>query len=128
MLLDLPNRKITQKFLIPDAYTGFRAPRSDCSFSGDGKLLVAALGDGTIRWYRARDNAELMARQGAAVHLPQAELTPARLAELLKGFTRESLRAMAEQARTLARPQAAARVADQIEALVPPHVVEKAVA
>ncbi|MFT3878775.1 MAG: WD40 repeat domain-containing serine/threonine protein kinase [Gemmatales bacterium] len=25
VLLDLPNRKITQKFLIPDAYTGFRA-------------------------------------------------------------------------------------------------------
>jgi UDP-N-acetylglucosamine--N-acetylmuramyl-(pentapeptide) pyrophosphoryl-undecaprenol N-acetylglucosamine transferase len=75
-----------------------------------------------------RDNAELMARQGAALHLPQTELTAERLAALLKGYTRESLRAMAEQARALAKPQAAARVADQIEALVPPRAAQRVVA
>jgi UDP-N-acetylglucosamine--N-acetylmuramyl-(pentapeptide) pyrophosphoryl-undecaprenol N-acetylglucosamine transferase len=65
-----------------------------------------------------RDNAQWMAGQGAAVHLPQAELSPQRLADLLCGLTREALQAMAEQARRLARPRAAARVADEIESMV----------
>jgi UDP-N-acetylglucosamine--N-acetylmuramyl-(pentapeptide) pyrophosphoryl-undecaprenol N-acetylglucosamine transferase len=65
-----------------------------------------------------RDNAAWMAQQGAALHLPQAELTPAGLAAALHGLTREGLLAMAVKARALARPQAAARVADEIEALV----------
>jgi UDP-N-acetylglucosamine--N-acetylmuramyl-(pentapeptide) pyrophosphoryl-undecaprenol N-acetylglucosamine transferase len=65
-----------------------------------------------------RDNAEWLARHGAGVHLPQAELSPRRLADLLAGLTRETLVAMANAARALARPHAAARVADQIEGLV----------
>jgi UDP-N-acetylglucosamine--N-acetylmuramyl-(pentapeptide) pyrophosphoryl-undecaprenol N-acetylglucosamine transferase len=59
-----------------------------------------------------------MAQYGAALHLPQAELTPERLAETLRGLTRESLVPMAEKARALARPRAAARVADELERLV----------
>jgi WD40 repeat protein len=31
------------------------------NLSSDGRLVVAALGDGTIRWYRARDGAEVLA-------------------------------------------------------------------
>ena len=65
-----------------------------------------------------RDNAQWLAGHGAGLHLPQAELTPQRLAELLGTLTREALLAMATKARTLAKPQAAARVADQIESLV----------
>jgi len=65
-----------------------------------------------------RDNAAWMARQGAAVHLPQDGLTPLSLAGVLAAQTREGLLAMAEQARKLARPDAAARVADEIEKLV----------
>ncbi|MBX3636245.1 MAG: UDP-N-acetylglucosamine--N-acetylmuramyl-(pentapeptide) pyrophosphoryl-undecaprenol N-acetylglucosamine transferase, partial [Rubrivivax sp.] len=65
-----------------------------------------------------RDNAAWMAAQGAAVHLPQAELSPAKLAELLRGLDREALLAMAGKARALAQPQAVARVADEIEKLV----------
>ncbi len=64
-----------------------------------------------------RDNAEFMARQGAALHLPQGELTPHKLAELLRGMDREALVAMATKARACAKPQAAARVADLIEGL-----------
>jgi len=67
-----------------------------------------------------RDNAEYMARHGAAVHLPQAELTAAKLADALAGLDRPALQAMATKARALARPQAAARVADLIEGLVKP--------
>ena len=67
-----------------------------------------------------RDNAAWMAQQGAAIHLPQADLTPARLAETLRGLDRAALLAMADRARRLARPHAAARVADEIEKLVRP--------
>jgi len=66
-----------------------------------------------------RDNAAWMAQRGAARHLPQAELTPESLATLLADLDRDTLRGMAERARLLARPQAAARVADAIEKLVP---------
>ena len=65
-----------------------------------------------------RDNALFMAQHGAAIHLPQAEMTPERLAELLHGLDRASLQAMADKAHSLARPRAAARVADEIELLV----------
>lgn len=64
-----------------------------------------------------RDNAQWLAGQGAALHLPQAELTPQRLAQTLQGLHRDSLLAMACKARALAQPHAAARVADEIEAL-----------
>ena len=65
-----------------------------------------------------RDNAQYMADHGAARHLPQSELTPERLAAELRAATRAGLLAMAERARSLARPQAAARVADELERLV----------
>jgi UDP-N-acetylglucosamine--N-acetylmuramyl-(pentapeptide) pyrophosphoryl-undecaprenol N-acetylglucosamine transferase len=65
-----------------------------------------------------RDNAGWLAAHGAGIHLPQAELTPRRLADLIAGLTRESLVAMATKARALAKPRAAARVADEIEGLV----------
>lgn len=65
-----------------------------------------------------RDNAQWLAGQGAGLHLPQAELSPKRLAEILSGLTREALLAMATKARALAKPKAAARVADEIERLV----------
>ncbi|MCZ2439556.1 MAG: undecaprenyldiphospho-muramoylpentapeptide beta-N-acetylglucosaminyltransferase [Burkholderiales bacterium] len=68
-----------------------------------------------------RDNAAWMAQHEAAIHLPQAELTPARLADDLKALTRARLLAMACKARALARPQAAARVADAIEAAAAPR-------
>ena len=65
-----------------------------------------------------RDNATYMAGHGAAIHLPQVELTAERLAELLQSLDRPALLAMAEKARSLARADAAARVADLIERLV----------
>jgi UDP-N-acetylglucosamine--N-acetylmuramyl-(pentapeptide) pyrophosphoryl-undecaprenol N-acetylglucosamine transferase len=65
-----------------------------------------------------RANAEHLAAAGAGMHLPQAELTPRRLADTLRALDRTALLAMAAKARAMARPQAAARVADEIEALV----------
>lgn len=65
-----------------------------------------------------RDNAQYMARHGAALHQVQADMTAAGLAALLTGLDRAELLKMAERARALARPHAAARLADQIEGLV----------
>ena len=65
-----------------------------------------------------RDNAQWLAGQGAAVHLPQAEFTPAALAQRLQALDREALLAMARRARSLAQPQAAARVADELQRLL----------
>jgi UDP-N-acetylglucosamine--N-acetylmuramyl-(pentapeptide) pyrophosphoryl-undecaprenol N-acetylglucosamine transferase len=65
-----------------------------------------------------RDNAKFMAQHGAALHVPQEELSPQKLADLLRSLDREQLQAMADKARHLGRPRAAARVADEIEGLV----------
>jgi UDP-N-acetylglucosamine--N-acetylmuramyl-(pentapeptide) pyrophosphoryl-undecaprenol N-acetylglucosamine transferase len=65
-----------------------------------------------------RDNAEHMARHGAAVHLPQTELNSRTLADKLSALDRAQLLQMANAARVLAKPQAAARVADELERLV----------
>ena len=67
-----------------------------------------------------RGNAEHLARAGAAIHLPQSELTAAALADRLARIDRAQLLAMAEAARALSRPHAAARVADELDALVRP--------
>jgi len=60
-------------------------------------------------------NAEFLAARGAAMHLPQVELTAARLAGLLDGLTRERLLEMAKAARAQGRPDATATVAAVIE-------------
>jgi UDP-N-acetylglucosamine--N-acetylmuramyl-(pentapeptide) pyrophosphoryl-undecaprenol N-acetylglucosamine transferase len=65
-----------------------------------------------------RDNAQWLAAQGGAVHLPQPELTAERLAAELLKLDRARLLDMATRSRAQARPQAAARVADEIEAQV----------
>ncbi len=65
-----------------------------------------------------RDNAEFMARHGAALHLAQSQLTPEVLARQLAELDRWQLMNMAGMARSLARPQAAVRVADELEKLV----------
>lgn len=57
-------------------------------------------------------NARYLSDCGAALLLPQTELTPQRLAQSITSFTRESLLAMATAARTLGRPEASQIVAN----------------
>jgi UDP-N-acetylglucosamine--N-acetylmuramyl-(pentapeptide) pyrophosphoryl-undecaprenol N-acetylglucosamine transferase len=57
-------------------------------------------------------NARFLVDAGGAVLLPQAELSPQRLAQLLQELPRERLLAMARFARRVARPDATERVAD----------------
>ncbi|MFN9771437.1 MAG: undecaprenyldiphospho-muramoylpentapeptide beta-N-acetylglucosaminyltransferase [Burkholderiales bacterium] len=62
-------------------------------------------------------NARFLSERGAALLVPQAELTPEGLAARLDGLDRTALLAMAERARALAKPDAAAQVADACEAI-----------
>jgi UDP-N-acetylglucosamine--N-acetylmuramyl-(pentapeptide) pyrophosphoryl-undecaprenol N-acetylglucosamine transferase len=58
-------------------------------------------------------NARFLAERGAAVLVPQHELTPQKLADLLRDFTRDALLAMAQKARGVAKPDATQVVADE---------------
>lgn len=87
---------------------------SELCAAGVPSLLVPFIARTTAH---QRDNAQFMAQHGAALHLPQTELSPERLAATLAGLDRSTLLPMAERARALARPRAAARVADELEEL-----------
>jgi UDP-N-acetylglucosamine--N-acetylmuramyl-(pentapeptide) pyrophosphoryl-undecaprenol N-acetylglucosamine transferase len=56
-------------------------------------------------------NARYLSENGAAVLLPQTEMTPAKLAQFIGGFNRDTLLTMAQRARALGKPQATATVA-----------------
>jgi UDP-N-acetylglucosamine--N-acetylmuramyl-(pentapeptide) pyrophosphoryl-undecaprenol N-acetylglucosamine transferase len=88
---------------------------SELCAAGVPALLVPFIASTTAH---QRDNAKWMAAQGAALHLPQNELSAELLAKTLAGLSRDSLLLIAQKARALARPRAAARVADEIEKLV----------
>ncbi|RPI48040.1 MAG: undecaprenyldiphospho-muramoylpentapeptide beta-N-acetylglucosaminyltransferase [Betaproteobacteria bacterium] len=60
-------------------------------------------------------NAQALAGAGASILVPQAELTPDRLAGVLRSLDRPRLLEMACRARSLGRPQAAREVADVCE-------------
>ncbi|WP_035383341.1 undecaprenyldiphospho-muramoylpentapeptide beta-N-acetylglucosaminyltransferase [Ferriphaselus sp. R-1] len=62
-------------------------------------------------------NAKFLADHGAAILLPQPELTAEKLAGMLQEMTRERALAMAEAARALAKPDSARQVAKVCEEL-----------
>jgi UDP-N-acetylglucosamine--N-acetylmuramyl-(pentapeptide) pyrophosphoryl-undecaprenol N-acetylglucosamine transferase len=64
-----------------------------------------------------RDNAQWMATQGAAIHLPQGELNASRLGTLLGGMHRGECRDMALAARAVGRRDANGAIADILEQL-----------
>ena len=63
-------------------------------------------------------NARFLAERGAAMVLPQSELEPIGLADILRGLDRERLLDMARRARELAKADAAVVVANECELLV----------
>jgi UDP-N-acetylglucosamine--N-acetylmuramyl-(pentapeptide) pyrophosphoryl-undecaprenol N-acetylglucosamine transferase len=69
-----------------------------------------------------RRNAEVMAQAGAAELLPEADLTPPKLQQLLSGLLAhpETLRIMSDKARSLAHPDAAERIAAMAMAIARP--------
>jgi UDP-N-acetylglucosamine--N-acetylmuramyl-(pentapeptide) pyrophosphoryl-undecaprenol N-acetylglucosamine transferase len=56
-------------------------------------------------------NARFLADHGAALLIPQQELTAQRLSEVVAGLTRERLVGMAQAARAVGRPEATCAVA-----------------
>jgi len=63
------------------------------------------------------DNANWMAAQKAAIHLPQAQLSAPQLAQLLQSLTREQCCEMALAARAVGKRDANAAIADILEQL-----------
>jgi UDP-N-acetylglucosamine--N-acetylmuramyl-(pentapeptide) pyrophosphoryl-undecaprenol N-acetylglucosamine transferase len=58
-------------------------------------------------------NARFLSGRGAALLLPQTDLTPQKLAELIRSMDRRKLLAMAQNARALGKPEAAKLVAQR---------------
>lgn len=85
---------------------------SELAAAGVASVLVPFVASTTSH---QRDNAQYMAANGAAIHLPQSELGASRLAELLRSLTRDRLLAMAVAARSIGKPEATQSVAAIIE-------------
>jgi UDP-N-acetylglucosamine--N-acetylmuramyl-(pentapeptide) pyrophosphoryl-undecaprenol N-acetylglucosamine transferase len=64
-----------------------------------------------------RDNAQWMAKQNAAIHLPQQELSAPRVAQLLESLTRGDCREMAIAAQAVGKRDANEAIADILEKL-----------
>jgi len=87
---------------------------SELTAAGVASVLVPFVASTTSH---QRDNAIWMAQQKAAVHLPQGELNPQRLAQLLQDTTRDDCLAMAEAAQAVGRRDANAAIAQVLETL-----------
>lgn len=90
---------------------------SEIAVAGVASILVPLVVSTTSH---QRDNAQWMTKHGAAIHLPQAEMTSERLAGMLQELTREYLLKMAQAARLLGKPDATAAIADELEAIALP--------
>jgi len=64
-----------------------------------------------------RDNAQWMARQNAAIHMPQSEMNPRSLATLLETLTRSACLTMATAARGVGKRDANDAIAQVLEQL-----------
>jgi UDP-N-acetylglucosamine--N-acetylmuramyl-(pentapeptide) pyrophosphoryl-undecaprenol N-acetylglucosamine transferase len=87
---------------------------SELTAAGVPSVLVPLVASTTSH---QRDNAQWMAKQKAAIHLPQTELNPERLAQLLQSLTRENCLKMAEAAHAIGRRQANEAIANVLEEL-----------
>lgn len=87
---------------------------SELTAAGVASVLVPLVASTTSH---QRDNAQWMANQKAAVHLPQGELNPERMAQLLQSLTREECRTMAGAAHGIGRRQANEAIANVLEEL-----------
>ena len=87
---------------------------SELTAAGIASILVPLVASTTSH---QRDNAQWMATQKAAIHLPQTDLTPAHLASLLQTMTREVCATMAGAAYDNGRRDANEAIAAVLEQL-----------
>jgi len=88
---------------------------SELTAVGVASVLVPFIASSTDH---QRENAILMAAHGAGIHLPQAELTPKRLAEEIKKLSREECLAMAKAAYAMGKRDANERIAEVLTEVV----------
>ena len=91
---------------------------SELTAAGVPSVLVPLVASTTSH---QRDNAQWMEMKGAAVHLPQTEMTPQVLADLFTAANREACAAMAQAAYQVGRRNANAEIADVLERLATPQ-------
>jgi UDP-N-acetylglucosamine--N-acetylmuramyl-(pentapeptide) pyrophosphoryl-undecaprenol N-acetylglucosamine transferase len=87
---------------------------SELTAAGVASVLVPFVASTTSH---QRDNATWMAAQKAAVHLPQGELNPQGLAQLLQTLRRDDCLRMAEAAQAVGRRDANEAIAQVLEEL-----------
>jgi len=87
---------------------------SELAVAGVASVLVPLVASTTAH---QRDNAEWMLSQQAAIHLPQTELTPQRLAVKLQALSRADCLTMAEAAYAIGQRQANQAIANVLEEL-----------
>jgi len=87
---------------------------SELTAAGIASVLVPLVASTTSH---QRDNARWMAQQKAAIHLPQSEMTPPALADLLQNTTRTACLAMAQAAYENGRRNANEAIAEVLEEL-----------
>ena len=87
---------------------------SELTAAGIASILVPLVASTTTH---QRDNATWMAAMQAAIHLPQTELTPARLAKQLQDLTRAACKTMAQAAYENGRRDANEAIATILEKL-----------
>jgi UDP-N-acetylglucosamine--N-acetylmuramyl-(pentapeptide) pyrophosphoryl-undecaprenol N-acetylglucosamine transferase len=85
---------------------------SELTAAGVASILVPFMASTTSH---QRDNAVWMAREQAAVHLPQKELSPQTLAQQLNRLTRDDCLAMARSAYAQGRRDANRTIADELQ-------------
>lgn len=88
---------------------------SELTAAGIASVLVPLIATTTSH---QRANAQWMAQQNAAIHLPQSELNPASLAKLLQEMTRDKCLQLAQAAYAIGRRDASAAIANELEKLV----------
>lgn len=82
---------------------------TELASAGVASILVPLIASSTSH---QRDNAMFMHDKGAAIHLPQADLTPERLAQILRDMTRGKCFEMAKKAYSLGKRDANERIAE----------------
>ncbi|OBV39147.1 undecaprenyldiphospho-muramoylpentapeptide beta-N-acetylglucosaminyltransferase [Janthinobacterium psychrotolerans] len=87
---------------------------SELTAAGVASVLVPLVASTTSH---QRNNAQWMAQQGAAIHLPQTEMNPAALAAMLASLTRESCQQMAQAALAAGKRDANEAIAHVLEQL-----------
>ncbi len=87
---------------------------SELTAAGVASVLVPFVASTTSH---QRDNAIWMQEQGAALHLPQGELNPQRLASLLQATSREDCLRMAQAAHDVGKRDANEAIANELERL-----------